>query len=167
MGLYQKFWWIFAAVIVANVLAGGYVFDRIGTAMVSPEAEPLRKATTCAIGAIILPPVVQVYGVYVFLPAISDVMIAIVLTLVIVTILRIVGFDFRPLHTVLIGVGIWFLVKMTALVLVLMSGDECIAFVFTEADQFLSPMAALGTAVTPLLLWKTILWKIGMRRVGG
>jgi len=110
----------------------------------SPDAEPLRKATMCTIGAVILPPIYQVHGVYMFFPAISDVMIAIILTIVVVTILHIFGFGFKPWQNIVLGIGIWFIVKMAALALVLMSGDECTSFVFGMGGEFMNPLAAMG-----------------------
>lgn len=167
MGWMQKFWYFFMAALVVNVATVGYVQDKITAMFTSPAAEPLRDAGMCAVGAILLPPVVPVYGIYVFLPAISDVSIAIVLTLVIVTSLRLAGFKFGPWCTLSIGLFLWFLVKIFALALVYMAGDACLSFVFVEANQFMNPLAMMGTAISPLVLLKVILWKISVGKALG
>jgi len=165
MGWAQKFWYLITALIIANVAAGGYVFAKISEMMVSPEAEPLREAAICTVGVIILPPVVQVFGIWIFLPAISDVVLALAVTLIIVTILRIVGFKLTPWHTLGLGIAFWFGIKIFALFLVWWAGDACMSFVFNDANRIMNPLAMVGSAATPLILIKTIMWRIGLRGV--
>jgi len=148
---------IFAFLLVAlNFLTNGYVFQQL----TQHNNEGFTKTVACAIGLYFLPPIKEFYGFQIPIPDASDLIIAVIITLVLWAILNSFA-DLRFYHAILLFFLILIILKLIAFYLVLYAGKECF-YIAKTATTLFEPMFWVSLIIgIPALLWMLIKLKIG------
>ena len=118
---------LIALLIITNALLSGAVVDALTELATSPEKEAMRNSIQCIAGLQIYSPTKEILGIQVPMPSFTDVTIAAGITGLFLFILHLVKGSPGWKGSLLVFITIWVLFKLAGWLLIITSGEGCIA----------------------------------------
>ena len=118
---------IIGLLIITNALLSGAVVDALTELATSPEKEAMRNSIQCIAGLQIYSPTKEILGIQVPMPSFTDVTIAAGITGLFLFILHLVKGSPGWKGSLLVFITIWVLFKLAGWLLIITSGEGCIA----------------------------------------
>lgn len=118
---------LIALLIITNALLSGAVVEALTELATSPEKETMRNSIQCIAGLQIYSPTKEILGIQVPMPSFTDVTIAAGITGLFLFILHLVKGSPGWKGSLLVFITIWVLFKLAGWLLIITSGEGCIA----------------------------------------